>query len=191
MSMRHGNRCGPQVLVPPFMSGQFHAAQSPPPCLPSPCAPLPCLPPPCAPPPCVESIFRSSGGGAARQRRRRAAPRQHRGEAVTPHRTSVRPTCSSPAQRHGRLHSGPVSHHRAVEGRAPVGGSVISPHQHGRGVARWYGPGPAPTRGLSHDDLKIVPTEVRTTIRTGGPTAGRYWLGAGVVRVCPHHTVLS
>jgi len=187
--MRHGNRCGPQVLVPPFMSGQFHAAQSPPPCLPSPCAPLPCLPPPCAPPPCVESIFRSSAGGAARQRRRRPAPRQYH-TAASPrteipehrHRSSVHLTRSSPAQQGGRMRPGPISHRGAEQRSAPAGCSTIPPRHRNRGAAWWYGPGPALTRGPSQDDLKIVPT--------AEATVGRCWPVAEVVRAPPYQTVL-
>lgn len=188
--MRHGNRCGPQVLVPPFVSGQFHAAQSPPPCLPSPCAPLPCLPPPCAPPPCVESIFRSSAGGAARQRRRRAAPRQHHTAAAPRteiperrHRSSGPLTRFSPAQLRGNRHTGPVSHQGAEQRSAPTGCSTIPPRHRRRRSARWYGPGPALPRGPSLDGLKTIPT--------AGPTVGRHWPVAKVVWAHPHHTVPS
>jgi len=185
--MRLNNRCGPRVSVPPFMSGQFHAAQSPPPCAPPPCLPPPCSPSPCSPPLCVESIFRSSAGGAARKRRRRPAPRQYHIAPSRQHSTSVHLTRSSPAQLRGRMRPGLVSHHGAEQGSTPVDCSTTPLQRRSREGAWWYGPGPALPRGPSHDDLKIVPTEVRTAVHT----VGRYWPVAEVVRAHPHHSVLS
>ncbi len=79
------------------MSGQFHTAQFP--------------------PGWVGTPFRLSGGGAARQRRCRGATQQYHapdsGRADIPerrHRISVSLTCSSPARRRGRRHTGAVSY---------------------------------------------------------------------------------
>ncbi len=99
--------------------------------------------------------FRSSGacpalrrwGGAARQCRRRPIPRQYRAPDSRRHRTSVRLARSSPAQPRGRMHSGPVSHHRAEQGSTPVGGSTAPVRQRSREAAWWDGPGPALPRG--------------------------------------------
>jgi len=121
-----------------FMSGQFHTAQFR--------------------SGCVATIFRSSGGGTARKRRRRPGPRQYHPAASRRRRTSDSPTRSSPAQLHGRMHTGPVSHHGAEQESTPEGGSTTPPRQRSREAAWWDVPGPALPRGPSADGLKTDST---------------------------------
>jgi len=167
---------GPCVSPPPsprreFMSGQFHTTQFPRQCVPS---------------QCVESIFRSSGGGAARKRRRRPVPRQYRAAAMRRtevsergHRTSVRLTCSFPAQFRGRMYPGPVPYQGAEQGSTPVGGSAIPPRQRSREAAWWDGPGPALARGPSLDGLK---TRFYGGVAPLPPARGRGWGRGGIGR---------
>ena len=83
------------------------------------------------------------------------------GDPRTGHRTSVRLTHSSPAQRRCHLHPNPFSHRGGEQGSPPTGGSTTPLRQGSRRAARWDGPGPALPRGPSRDGLKTNTVDLR------------------------------
>ncbi len=83
------------------------------------------------------------------------------GDPRTGHRTSVRLTHSSPAQRRCHLHPNPVSHRGGEQGSPTTGGSTTPLRQGSRRAAWWDGPGPALPRGPSLDGLKTNTVDLR------------------------------
>ncbi len=105
-------------------------------------------------------------------RRRAPAPARPAasGRTETPERrrrTRVRLTRSSPAQLRGRMHSGPVSYHRAAQGSTLVGGATAQPRRCSRGAAWWDGPRPALPRGPS--TIRRIDVHVVTVVQPRCP----------------------